>query len=69
MFGSWGEQVKHIHFHVIPCSSAMPVGNLELLIYLRKKKLVNQLGLGKWVSDAEAAEINQELKQYFKMLI
>lgn len=66
---SWGEQVKHIHFHVIPRSSAMPVGNLKLLIYLRLKKLLNQLGLGKWVSNAEAAEISQELKQYFKMLI
>ncbi|MEH2420296.1 MAG: HIT family protein [Nostoc sp.] len=59
---SWGEQVKHIYFHVIPRSSAMPVGNLELLIYLRIKKLLNQLGLGKWVSNTEAAEISQELK-------
>jgi hypothetical protein len=41
----------------------MPIGNLKLLIYLRIKNLLNQLGLGKWVSDAEAAEISQELKQ------
>ncbi|MBW4425666.1 MAG: HIT family protein [Nostoc desertorum CM1-VF14] len=60
---SWGEQVKHIHFHIIPRSSTMPIGNLKLLIYLRIKNLLNQLGLGKWVSDAEAAEISQKLKQ------
>ncbi|MEH2183772.1 HIT family protein [Nostoc sp.] len=66
---SWGEQVKHIHFHVIPRSSAMPVGNLKLLIYLQIKKLLNQLGLGKWVSDAETAEISQKLKQHLKMTI
>lgn len=56
---SWREQVKHIHFHVIPRSLAMPVVNLELLIYLRLKKLLNQLGLSKWVSNTEAAEISQ----------
>lgn len=47
----------------------MPVGNLKLLIYLEIKKLLNQLSLGKWVSDTEAAEISQELKQHFKMVI
>ena len=52
---SWEEQVKHIHFHVIPRSSAMPVGNLELLIYLQLKKLLNQLGL----SNTDAAEISE----------
>ncbi|WP_366145947.1 MULTISPECIES: HIT family protein [unclassified Nostoc] len=36
---SWGEQVKHIHFHVIPRSSAMPVGNLKLLIISTIKKV------------------------------
>ncbi len=64
---SWGEQVKHIHFHVIPRTSDMPVGNLKLLIYLRIKTLLNQLGLNQWISDAEAAgvaaKICQEMKQ------
>jgi diadenosine tetraphosphate (Ap4A) HIT family hydrolase len=60
---SWGEQVKHIHFHVIPRTSDMPVGNLQLLIYLRVKKLRNQLGLGKWVNDAQAAETATKICQ------
>jgi diadenosine tetraphosphate (Ap4A) HIT family hydrolase len=64
---SWGEQVKHIHFHVIPRTSDMPVGNLLLLIYMRIKKLLNQLGLSRWVSDEEAAavaaKVRQELEQ------
>lgn len=62
---SWGEQVKHIHFHVIPRTANMPVGNLKLLIYLRFKKIFNQIGLGRWVSDQEAAEVAAKLRQEF----
>ncbi|MBD2451277.1 HIT family protein [Nostoc sp. FACHB-152] len=60
---SWGEQVKHIHFHVIPRTANMPVGNLKLLIYLRFKKIFNQIGLGRWVSDQEAAEVAAKIRQ------
>ena len=66
---SWGEEVKHIHFHVIPRTRDMPVGNLKLLIYLQWLKLLNKLGLNKWVSDEEAAtvaaKVRQEIAQYF----
>lgn len=66
---SWGEEVKHIHFHVIPRTRDMPVGNLKLLIYLRMKKILNQLGLNKWVSDEDAAavadKVRQEMAEYF----
>lgn len=63
---SWGEQVKHIHFHVIPRTSDLPVGVLKLLIYLRRKKLLNKLGLSKWVSEEEAAEVAAQLRQEFE---
>lgn len=66
---SWGEEVKHIHFHVIPRTRDMPVGNLKLLIYLPMKKIFNQLGLNKWVTDEEAAavavKVRQEIARYF----
>jgi hypothetical protein len=41
----------------------MPVGNLKLLIYLRFKKIFNQIGLGRWVSDQEAAEVAAKIRQ------
>ncbi len=67
---SWGEEVKHIHFHVIPRTKDMPVGNLKLLIYLSMQKILNQLGLNKWVTDEEAAavaaKIRQEIARYFR---
>ncbi|MBD2167951.1 HIT family protein [Calothrix membranacea FACHB-236] len=59
---SWGEEVKHIHFHVIPRNEDMPVGNLKLLIYLRVKKLFNQLGFSKWVSTEAAAEMAAKVR-------
>ena len=60
---SWGEEVKHIHFHVIPRTRDMPVGNLKLLIYLQLRKLLNKLGLNKWVTDEEAAAVADKVRQ------
>ena len=63
MICSWGEEVKHIHFHVIPRTRDMPVGNFKLLIYLRMIKILNQLGLNKWVTDEEAAAVAAKIRQ------
>lgn len=65
---SWGEQVQHIHFHVIPRAWDMPVGNLKLLIYLRFKKLLNQLGFGKWVSLETAADVAAKMRYEIEQL-
>lgn len=65
---SWGEQIQHIHFHVIPRAWDMPVGNLKLLIYLRFKKLINQLGFGKWVSTEVAADVAAKVRQEIEKL-
>jgi VIT1/CCC1 family predicted Fe2+/Mn2+ transporter len=44
----------------------LPVGILKLLIYLQRKKLLNKLGLSKWVSEEEAAEVAAQLRQEFE---
>ncbi|WP_166507519.1 HIT domain-containing protein [Nostoc sp. 106C] len=65
---SWGEQIQPIHFHVIPRAWDMPVGNLQLLIYLRFKKLANQLSFGKWISAEAAAALAAKVRHEIEHL-
>ena len=61
---SFGEDVRHIHFHVIPRTESMPVGALPVFIYLRLYPILQRLGLKRAYTDAEIAGIAHKLREW-----
>ena len=63
---SYGEGIKHIHFHVIPRTASMPAGNGAVFFYQQWRALLYQLGLKNLAcSDAETLQIITSVHQYF----
>ena len=42
---SYGEGVKHIHFHITPRTASMPAGNGAVFLYHRWRELLYRLGM------------------------
>jgi diadenosine tetraphosphate (Ap4A) HIT family hydrolase len=62
---SYGEGVKHIHFHFIPRTSAMPAGNGAVFLSQQWKALLYQLGVKKMAcSDTQTLQIIASVGQY-----
>lgn len=65
---SWGEGVRHVHFHVIPQPSGMPAGNLPVTVLLRTMMLLYQVGIERFVQSdedvfAEADRLRSSLRK------
>jgi len=60
---SWGESVKHIHFHIIPRGTHMLPGNWLVLSQLRWWRLLSELRLRQWVSEAAVIAAVAQLRQ------
>lgn len=62
---SYGEDVKHIHFHIIPRTSAMPAGNGAVVLFQRWKALLYRLGVKQAAcSDTQVLQITAAVRQY-----
>ncbi len=62
---SYGEGVQHIHFHLIPRTLAMPVGNGAVFFSQQWRRLLYQLGIKQVAcSEAETLQIIASVRQY-----
>lgn len=59
---SYGEEVRHVHFHVYPRLDAMPRGNAAMTRHMGWRRLMNRMRLSPSVSDAEIAAIADRLR-------
>ena len=59
---SWGEGVKHIHFHVLPRSPKMPAGNRPVSLLLRIYRFLNKIGLKKAYRNEVVAQLAEQLR-------
>lgn len=65
---SWGEEVKHIHFHVLPRVHGVPAGNRPVRLYLGARDLLTRLGItrvtyGEAAATALAVRLQEELRK------
>lgn len=66
---SWGEGVKHIHFHVLPRMPDMPAGNRPVQFYLGAKDLLRRLGITRVTySEDDAAAVAVRLREELRNL-
>jgi diadenosine tetraphosphate (Ap4A) HIT family hydrolase len=62
---SYGEGVQHIHFHIIPRTTAMPVGNGAVFLSHQWKAFLYQLGVKKTAcSETQILQIIASVRQY-----
>ena len=66
---SWGEGVKHIHFHVLPRAPKMPAGNRPVSLLLLIYGFLNKLGLKKAYSNEEVAKVAEQVRMEFQGII
>ena len=61
---SWGEEVRHVRFHVIPRPSGVPAGNLPVSALLRAMLLLDRLGTRHFApDDREVAAVADRLRE------
>jgi diadenosine tetraphosphate (Ap4A) HIT family hydrolase len=61
---SYGEAIRHIHFHVIPRHAGMPPGSLGTELYIRWRRLLYRMGR-KAIAVGNAAEIVAQIQDAF----
>ena len=67
---SYGEGVKHIHFHVIPRTASMPAGHGAVFFAQQWKTLLYQLGMKNIAcSEMETLQIVTAVSQYFNTAV
>lgn len=64
-FGLYAEEVKHLHFHIIPRMPSMPAGNIPLTFLHAWMTLLAAVGLKRPFPDATVAEVGGQLRQAF----
>jgi diadenosine tetraphosphate (Ap4A) HIT family hydrolase len=57
---SWGEGVRHVHFHVLPRTAAMPRGNRAAQLWLLGRELLWRLGRKRLEHPTERVEATVE---------
>jgi ATP adenylyltransferase len=72
--GSFGEGVKHVHFHVIPRTPEVPAGIMPIFTHLELRRLLSESGMPRWATadgDAEAlvAAIEEQTRGRFRQLL
>lgn len=68
-FGLYSEQVKHIHIHVLPRMSNMPIGNIPNMWRTQWLDFLHVLGLKKSYSNEVVAQYAQQLQATYLKLI
>ncbi len=64
--GSFGEDVAHIHFHIIPRMHDMPMGSIQVLGYIQERRASYRAGQKDIAcSDAEAIALAEQLRVEF----
>ena len=67
-FGLYAEQVKHIHIHVLPRMSNMPIGNIPNMWRNQWLDVLHRLGLKKSYSHDVVAQYAKQLRAaYIKL--
>ncbi|MEM7802244.1 MAG: HIT family protein [Chloroflexota bacterium] len=61
-FALYAEDVKHIHFHVLPRVSSLPAGNIPIVFLSRWYMLLSKLGLRRPFSDKAVEAVALRLK-------
>jgi len=65
---SYGEEVGHIHFFIIPRTADMPAGNMRVLLYLRLHTLLIRCGLKRAATEVERGHIAERVSAEIQRL-
>ena len=62
-FGLYGEQVRHVHLHVLPRTEALPAGNIPATLLTQWRMALRSLGLWRGFSDADVLAVAERIRQ------
>jgi diadenosine tetraphosphate (Ap4A) HIT family hydrolase len=66
--GSYGEGVKHIHWHVMPRMAYLPASNLWIQWLAPWVRILHRLGLKRAYPDEQVAQIAERMRAEFERL-